>query len=306
MNLRLGLIIFFAALYSGCYEANSNEKPVAKRKLFVYKETVVKGKDTGMIRLGGFRRINIADILCQRWQLENRKDINAAGVPDPEARKSIARDLVLFKDSTAVLNPMGTIKFGNWQIRTENKLKVLLLQFQDGRKQHYIIKDLSSNRMELVMPEIRSLILAFSAPALLHKNMLSDPFHPANNQWRIKPAQKESTSAIHERIKNCLLFYALYYRDHIKRAAGTISFEGLPALFEWYNGGIGLPDKDELADSWIDCFYNKEQALKGYAILRKLIVDYEFNWLKGAPGWIYRTHSVLEQMYHKVDDLREK
>jgi hypothetical protein len=134
--------------------------------------------------------------------------------------------------------------------------------------------------------------------------MRNDPFHPVNNGWRIKPAYKETDSAIVARIKNCLLFFALYYRDHIKRSAKTISFEGLPSIFTWYNGGIGLPDQDELTDSWINCFYNEEQALQGYAILRKLIVDYEFNWPRGAPSWIYRTHSVLEQMYHKVDDLK--
>lgn len=155
-----------------------------------------------------------------------------------------------------------------------------------------------------MMPGWPLLSLGFAASGELHQNMYNDPFHPSNNRWRIKPAQKETDSGIHERIKNCLLFYALYYRDHIKRQAETISFEGLPALFEWYNGGIGLPHKNELSDSWIECFYNKDQALKGYTLLRKLIVDYEFNWPKGAPNWLYRTHSVLEQMYYQVDELK--
>lgn len=304
MDQRLVIVIFFAAMYSGCYDANTKEKPAAKRKPFVYKETIVKGNDTGMIRLGGFKRLNIADILCQRWQLENGKGINSVTLPAWETRESIVSDVVLFKDSTVVSNPMGTIKPGTWQISTGNKMKILMLQFQDGTKQQYILRDLASNRMKLAMPESASYILEFSASGQLHQNMRNDPFHPANNQWRVKPVQSENNSAIHARIKNCLLFYALYYRDHIKRNAETISFEGLPSLFKWYNGGIGLPDKDDLADSWIECFYNKKEALKGYSILRKLIVDYEFNWPKGTPGWIYRTHAVLEQMYHKVDDLK--
>lgn len=298
------LFVFCSAIYSGCYQASTTEKASVKRSPYVYKETIVGGNDTGIIRLGGFKRINIADILCQHWQLSNRKAITASVFPDPEVRKSIVREMVLFKDSTVALSPMGTFKPGTWQIRVENKLKYLMLWFQGGAKKQYIIEELSSTSMQLVIPEKRSFLLQFSAPGQVHQNMHNDPFHPQNNQWRIQPAKEETDSAIHARIKNCLLFFALYYRDHIKMEAETISFEGLPSIFEWYNGGIGLPNKDEISNSWIDCFYNKEQALKGYAILRRLIVDYDFNWPKGAPGWIYRTHSVLEQMYHKIDDVK--
>jgi hypothetical protein len=304
MNLRLVLLVFLTTMYSGCYQANTKQTSIGKEPGFVYKETIVKGKDTGMVRLGAFKRNNVADILCQRWQLENKEDVNATVIPDLESRKSIIRDMVLFRDSTTVLNPMDKLMLGSWQIRTVETRKLLLLQFQNGSEKQYIIQELTSNHMELGLPDNQAISLQFSAAAQLHQNMLNDPFHPINNQWRVKPLLEETDSAVHARIKNCLLFYALYYRDHIKREAETISFEELPIIFEWYNGGIGLPDRDKLADSWVECFYNKEQALKGYAILRKLIVDYEFKWPKGAPGWIYRTHAVLEQMYHKVDDLK--
>lgn len=304
MDRSLVFFVFCVATYSGCYQAGTTEKPPTKKSRFVYKETIVRGTDTGIISLGGFKRINIADNLCQHWQLSNRKAITASVFPDPNMRKSIVRDMVLFKDSTVALSPMGTFKPGTWQIRVENKVKYLILRFPALTEKQYIIEQLSSNSMRLVIPEKSSFSLQFSAPAQVHQNMHNDPFHPQNNQWRIKPAQMENDSAIHARIKNCLLFFALYFRDHIKRDAATISFEGLPSIFAWYNGGIGLPDKNEISVSWIECFYNKEQALKGYTILRRLIVDYDFNWPKGAPGWIYRTHSVLEQMYHKVDDVK--
>jgi hypothetical protein len=304
-NRRLILVIIFvAAACAGCYEANTNQKASAKKRKFIYRETIAKGNDTGMTKLGSFKRINIADVLCQHWHLENDEDIPASVIPDEGMRESMPDDLVLFKDSTVLLNPFGNLKLGMWQVKADNKSRFLLLGLEDGTTKQYGIEGLTSNHMDLILPENRSLSLRFSAPAQVHQNMYNDPFHPANNRWRVKPVHPENDSAIRARIKNCLLFYALYYRDHIKRKGETISFEGLPYIFEWYNGGIGLPDKDELSDSWIECFYNKEQALKGYAILRKLIVEYEFNWPRGTPGWTYRTHSVLEQMYHKVDDLK--
>ncbi|RYF94642.1 MAG: hypothetical protein EOO00_05120 [Chitinophagaceae bacterium] len=82
-----------------------------------------------------------------------------------------------------------------------------------------------------------------------------------------------------------------------------IEFLGLPEIFRWYDGGIGLPMKGELSDSWVDCFYDREQAEIAYDMLNDLIVTYEFDWPTNTPGWHYRTHSVLEQMYEKLDSL---
>lgn len=263
------------------------------------------GRDTGMIVLGSFKRNNIADVLCQRWQLENGEDITAHNMPDFELRKSIVRDFALFKDSSVVLNPAGKIIFGKWRVNIQGDVKFLTISFPDRSQLKYVIADLVSNGLILRVPEIAAFFFSYSAPAVLHANMHNDPFHAVNNQWRIKPSERESDSAIYARVKNCLLFFAMYFRDHIKRKAEAISFEELPEIFSWYDRGIGLPDKEDLNDSWIDCFYNKDQALRGYAILRKLIVDYEYQWPSRAPGWTYETHSVLEQMYHKLDTTKE-
>ena len=289
-----------------CYNANTAEKKPEKKQRYVYKETIVKGKDTGMVVLGSFRRSNIADVLCQRWQLENRRDITAANIPDIDLRKSIIRDMALFKDSSVVVNPAGKLKFGRWRVNAQGDLKMLTISFPDNSQRTYEILELLSNRFTLALPGADEFSLEYSAPAVLHANMRNDPFHPENNQWRMKPLEKESDSAIYARIKNCLLFFALYFRDHIKRQAETISFEEFPEIFSWYNKGIGLPDKKNLSESWIECFYNEEQALKGYSILRRLIVDYEYDWPSRAPGWTYETHSVLEQMYHKLDKMRDR
>ena len=135
---------------------------------------------------------------------------------------------------------------------------------------------------------------------MAHQDMKNDPYYPANNLWRIKPGRKETETEIRQRVKDCIRFYALYYRDHIKRKKKVIEFLGLPEIFRWYNGGIGLPMKGDISDTWVECFYNRSQAEKGYDILKNLIEVYEFDWPTGTPGWHYRTHSVLEQMHEKL------
>jgi hypothetical protein len=292
-------------MHGNCYQASTGEKSPVKKSRYQYKETIVRGTDTGMLVLGSFKRKNIADVLCQRWQLENWEDLTAENIPEFEVRKSIVRDIALFKDSSVVLNPAGKTMFGRWQVDVRDGVKFLTISLSDKSQRIYAIVELLSHLLVLRDPKRDDLFLNYSAPAVQHVNMYNDPFHPVNNQWRIKPSVKESDSAIYARIKNCLLFFAMYFRDHIKRKAETIAFEELPEIFTWYNKGIGLPDRQNLSASWIECFYDKEQALKGYSILRRLIVDYEYEWPSRAPGWTYETQSVLEQMYHRIDKIRE-
>jgi hypothetical protein len=287
------LYFVLVVLVTGCYEPTKQPVVNSKKKPFLFKETIITGKDTGMYKQSGFRKTNIADMLCQHWEMgEYWKDLSSNDL----------RELDLFKDSTVLKNARGHVRIGHWRIQQANQLPVLMLFFSDNTKEQYQIKKLRSQQINLACKGIRdSIFKQLMSDGLIHQNMYSDPFHPVNNQWRIPPNKPETDSAIKQRVKDCIRFYALYYRDNIRRQKKTISFEGLPAIFEWYRRGIGLPDKAEVHKSWINCFYNKEQALKGYEILRDLIVRYEFDWPAGAPAWVYETHSVLEQMYHKLE-----
>jgi hypothetical protein len=289
------LYLVLPVLITGCYEPTkqSAAKEKEQKKSFQFKETIITGKDTGMYKLSGFHRNNMADLLCQRWELDNNgfdpSDFNL-------------HELDLFKDSTACRNGLGPVRIGHWRIQTVNGQHVLQLQYSNNTKEQFVIEKLRAHELWVrYQGLVDSLSRQLTSDALVHQNMYSDPFHPVNNQWRIPPQKPETDSAIKQRVKDCIRFYALYYRDNIRRQKRTISFEGLPAIFEWYRRGIGLPDKEKVDKSWINCFYNKEQALKGYEILRDLIVRYEFDWPKGAPAWVYETHSVLEQMYHKLE-----
>jgi hypothetical protein len=201
-----------------------------------------------------------------------------------------------------MIDPRMKMRTGSWKRELSDKINTLIISFEKGRKQQYRIRQLSASMLQLSWRDgADSFWIRFHSDARAHQNILNDPFHPDNNEWRIKPAKKENDLQIHERVKECVRFYALYYRDAIKRKKKEILFGGLPDIFVWYNRGIGLPDRKLVEDSWIDCFYNKEQALKGYDLLHKLIVDEEYIWPKGSPGWIYDTHSVLEQMYKRID-----
>ncbi|MFT3827314.1 MAG: hypothetical protein QM731_25525 [Chitinophagaceae bacterium] len=296
--------IFLLILTATFFSLGCTDKPKPKEKAtaatYVLKETLVTGTNNGLISLSGFKR-SFAETLCQRWELDKTDDASDELVWDKKTGDRLFPGLALFRDSTAVENPRGKMLIGKWQVTEKDKVLLLTLTFP-GQKQHiYTLGRLSSHYLYLAFKNDKGepLKLTLTSDALVHQDMHNDPFYYTNNLWRIKPTATETDSAIHARTKACIKFYALHFRDFIKRKHATISFSGLPEIFIWYNRAIGLPDREKISQSWINCFYNKAQAEKAYNLLRSLIVNYEFDWPTGTPGWEYQTHSVLEQMYHK-------
>ena len=57
--------------------------------------------------------------------------------------------------------------------------------------------------------------------------------------------------------------------------------------------------ENELADNWFDCFYNKEQAMKAYRTMAKVIMK-DYKWNKGKVSWVKKNLEVLEQMYENL------
>jgi hypothetical protein len=297
--------ICLVALIAGSCGAPVHQ-PTKKKAVdtFVLRETLVTGLDTAMKSLSGFRKKDIRDELSQHWELQHEEHVSSIELVLDEKNIRIFPELILFKDGEALENPRSHFRAGTWQVTVVNNRPVLTLHFAGNKQKKYFIREINSQNLWLVTTGIQvdSLYIRLSSDALIHQNKLNDPFYPANNLWRIKPAKPETEDAIKARVLQCIKFYALFFRDNIKRQKKEINFLGLPRIFEWYRRGIGLPDKKKIHESWVHCFYNKEQAIKGYNLLRALIVDYEFNWPKGAPNWVYETHSVLEQMYHKLNE----
>lgn len=295
MCVRIVCIASLFCLLACSSSDTATKKNKAGKSSFVYRETLVQGTDTGMIELKGFKRNDPRELFYQVWHLVKS---NTNGKTRTYTNAGAKEVLALFRDSAMFSNSDGDAIAGSWYIDQRGNQSVLIIK---SGKQFIplLVVAISSTQMQLASAG-NQLQLQFEAEGMAHKNPLNDPFHPVNTQWLIHPVKKEPDSVIRGRVKQCLRFYALYFRDHIKRKKSKITFEGLPDAFDWYEGGISLPDRDLVSNKWIRCFYNEEQSLKGYNYLHQLMKDYDFEWPKGAPNWIYRTHSVLEQMYIKM------
>ena len=287
--------------------ANAKNKKAPKEKKakapFLFRETIAKGTDTGIVKIVAKRKMKIEDVICQRWELTDVSNVRAYdGVGESEDISRSFEELCLFNDKQFLEDPHDIVKTGKWKVQINGTALLLTLSFDGGKQKQYVIRTVGVNELQLMQRKEsgKFIKLLLTSDASRHENQLNDPFHPVNNKWRIKPDNKETKAQINERVKQCVKFYALFYRDNIKRQQSDISFRGLPKILQWYNGGIGVYERLEVDESWIDCFYSKEQAMEGYEIVRKHILNNRFVWPDNAPNWVYQTHAVLEQMYGEM------
>jgi hypothetical protein len=292
------IAIFFISACSSDSTVTGTRKKKKQKKDFIFTERMITGTDTAMITLTS----GIDDVLAQHWFLD---DVSAVSddklVWENGSGSRLFPSLNLFKDSSALENPRSDLQIASWHRQLKNKINSVIMNYGKNKIRSYRIRQLSQRNLTISWNDGNdSLWLKYHSDGMAHQNILNDPFHPRNNGWRIKPVRIESEAEIKKRVKGCVRFYALYFRDNIKRHKEIIEFLGLPEIFTWYNGGIGLPEKKDIGNSWVACFYNKVQADQGYSVLVNLLADNDFDWPTGTPGWHYRTLSVLEQMHEKL------
>lgn len=300
MNPSISTLLFTVIFLAACGGKQQKNEVESTKPGRVLKETIATGQ-TGFTKISSFRKTNLAEDLCQQWEFRDSEDASSTELTMDENFDPIHPQYNFFKDGSVLENPRHQLRVGKWRIGGRDSL---ILNFTDGTGRWFIITSIDSKALRLVTKNKtgKALYLNLKGNGLVHQNMYNDPFHPANNQWRVPPATGENDAEIRKRVVNCLKFFALYYRDNLLRNLSSINFEGLPHIFNWYRGGLGLPDRDKIDESWINCFYDEEEAMKGYKFLRMLIVDYEYDWPQKVE-WALQTHSVLEQMYHRAEKM---
>ena len=302
MNKLLTLLLLCPLWLVCCRDAHS--KPVAaenkRSQEKAASEEISVLPDTGMLSLKMAGIISIQDLLSQRWNMEDadRKHWDEF-FWDSVANKRKYPGISLFRDNRVTKNVRCGIKTAKWQLNKEQRR--LQLQFSDGTKDNYILQEVSLRTIVARLENNQgSVQVSFTSDGLVHKRDLEDPYYPANNSWRIKPLLPESNEQIRARVRDCVHFYALFFKDNVQRRGTDISFIGLPGCFTWYNGGIALTAAIELDKNWTDCFFSNDQALKGYGMLNDFLQTHELIWPKHGGSWVKETQSVLEQMYRKL------
>jgi hypothetical protein len=288
--------IFTAAAFSAMLFSCNNEstKKVSENEEQAGRDAK-SGGSSDLIKLDTAKDVN--NMLCQDWVLEGDAD-GIQGMEEDSKFEVPYRSFSLFPAGTFVKNPRNSFDYGSWNY--DDASKMLTLNNTISRsKDVYKVGAISYNKLELN----NGADLKFIAPGKRFKNVNDEPYSLENNRWRIKPTAIESDSAIHQRLKENLKFFILFYKSALAKNDTIISFWGLPSCFKWYGGAIFIKKKEELKDNWINCFYNKEQAMQAYALADRLLGQ-KYDWPKGERNWVKLNLAVVELMYKKLDDVR--
>ena len=263
------------------------------------KTTAVIAKDSVATTLTDLAGVtDIKKLLCQDW--ENKEDADDAALSGSgEGLEMPFRGFSFFDDGTLTESPRDKIKFGKWTLSEPDK--IISIDYTKGGKAKYKIAAIGAKQM-ILMNTADKKQDEYRAGAKAHKTIADDPFYITNNQWRIKPAKPETADEIKLRTEQCVLFYAKYLADNAARGGNIISFTGLPACFKWYRGGVSIIAKDKLENRWLNCYYNKEQAMEGYALLDK-IISKKYKWDKEQKNWVKQSADVVQQMYDTLKVL---
>jgi hypothetical protein len=246
----------------------------------------------GITDLSSIKEIPV--LLCQNWVYKT----DAEDYDSSNGTLDIPyRGLSFFTDSTVVKEPHEDMLFGKWSFNNDDK--TIHVNYDNGKKEEYKIKAIGPKDLTLIKLNDDKEEIIFVADGKQEQNCKDDSYHFTNNHWRIKPKHAETDEEIKERLKQCIWFYVLFFNDDIKRSSSTILFHGLPSCFNWYNGGIGLQHKDELDPKWINCFYDKDQAMQAYKLMGNLI-EKKYQWDKNETNWVKQTAPVLQQMYDSL------
>ncbi|HLK30579.1 MAG TPA: hypothetical protein VKT28_18505 [Puia sp.] len=290
-------MIILAFLFS-C--KTKNTKRHYQSKTTETKEDSIQLDTTTITSLKSLKAAPLNEALSQLWKMDDvsQKYWNYL-MWDSGVDKRKYPELALYKDFSATENARCKIRMGKWKINKESR--ELLLNFTDGSNEKYFVKKILLQKIVLTKKiNDEDVDITFISDGLAQKNLTKDPFYPANNLWRIKPKQSETDEQILWRVKQCVHFYSLFFSDNHRRAATEIAFDGLPNCFQWYNGGIGVPQELDLDKKWMDCFYSEKEALRGYHLLRILIEKHVLVWPENPTSWIQETHEMLDQIYDKL------
>ena len=241
---------------------------------------------------------DLRKLLCQNW--EHKEDAEDADAGDGgDGMEKPYRGIALFEDGTATENPRDNIRLGRWTF--DESKKVLQLEFTGGASARYKIGAIGPR--ELVLQNLSDKKkTTFQADGKLSLVPTLNPFHPGNNGWRIKPARKESDVELKERTVAAVDFYAKFLEDNAAREGNVVSFIGFPGCFKWYNGGISISSEQKLGSKWINCFYNKTQALQGRQMLED-IISKKYKWDKKETNWVKQSADVLKQIKDTLNSL---
>jgi hypothetical protein len=215
------------------------------------------------------------------------------------AENKVSNDLLLafFPDSTFTeVGENGEYENGKWSYARSTKALSIIYQNRTENYQVAFSQEGSGLRVvDLFSPEGETLSLGGFGRNM--EKFHEDPFYPANNLWRVKPAQSETNQQIKARLGKFILHSAYIFNAATVRRQQLVSWEFSNGILRIYKAGIGVVPANRVPQSWINCFYSQEDAMKARDMLEDYLLSSPY---KGQPtgNWLRDDYNILISIYN--------
>jgi hypothetical protein len=255
-------------------------------------------------------KIKVSNNLLASWGLydvSSMAEANTSGddalLEEAKSKKKLKDGILfsIFKDGTfSDVRKSSEYINGTWK-NTGDKL---FLDYKNSTKTDtlYIQHDLINEQQSLSLyPPTKKFKLQFVEYAPSMENFKEDPFYSANNLWRKKPSHAETPSEIQDRLGNYFKHLIYILKAAKERKQQVVSFEYSQGIVKIYSGGIGIEEPSQVANSWINSYYNNDDAKAAYKMFS---IYLRHSHYKGAAvgDWIQDDYNILLSIY---EDLKE-
>jgi hypothetical protein len=148
-------------------------------------------------------------------------------------------------------------------------------------------------------PDGRNMQLVFLKDAHPLKDWQNDQFYWANNTWRIKPAHREDTAQLRERLLNYIRHVCQILQCADEREQRNVSFEFSLGPIKIYNGGIGIHNYSIVPDTWKHCFYDDADAQGAYGIFSNGLRQSRYHGANTGK-WVKDDYNILLAVYNTI------
>ena len=240
---------------------------------------------------------NIPNTLHGSWRLDHAETgkITVNRSPDSLA-KAEDKLLSFFTDSTfSEVNVNGDYGTGKWELTDADSSLVMNYGIRSEQyKVHFNRAGNGLREIELASVSGKSLSLAGFGKSM--EKFRDDPFYPANNIWRKKPARPESEKQIRDRLLRYISHNARLLNAAYIRKQQILSWEFSKGIIKIYNGGIGLVGREQIPQVWIDSFYSKEDALTAYEMIDNYLRTTSYKG-KATGNWVKDDYLILVSIF---------
>ncbi|MCW3126161.1 MAG: hypothetical protein JWO03_1819, partial [Bacteroidetes bacterium] len=228
----------------------------------------------GLILVACLPHVPVTDSLNRSWKLEEAR--NEEYIQNRTDKNSILLDSICKRFASGYLSLYGDNRYtfigkyvssiGWWRYDKTNET-IVLDSFVNSIPATFRLKGHAEKWMVLIPTafgteqlESADIMLMFEYDPHFESDG-ADLISNEHNEWRMRPSRRESRAEIRTRVKKHVDFLVDYYLMAEKKSRTYFEPMYMQTAVRFCRDGVGVESEAHLTQPWINCFYDRDDAL---------------------------------------------